>query len=100
MEGKKFDKEKLRWSLLDIPSLKETIQVLEFGAKKYSPENWKGLEDGAIRYYDAAMRHLTAWKDGEIYDPESGLPHLGHAACCVMFVQWFSRENEKNKAIS
>jgi hypothetical protein len=34
-------------------------------------------------YYDAALRHLMAWFDGETIDPESGLSHLAHVmACC------------------
>jgi len=32
------------------------------------------------------LRHLTAWWAGEDLDPESGLHHLAHAACCLMFL--------------
>ena len=34
----------------------------------------------------ATIRHLTAWRSGERLDPESGLPHLAHAACSVLFM--------------
>ena len=32
------------------------------------------------------MRHLIAWSNGEDNDKESGLSHLGHAACNIMFL--------------
>jgi hypothetical protein len=34
-------------------------------------------------YYDAAMRHLMAYFDGQDLDPESGLPHLAHVMACA-----------------
>ena len=48
-------------------------------------ENWRHVPDGQTRYYDAALRHLTAWRDGEFLDDESGLPHLAHAIVSAMF---------------
>ena len=51
--------------------------------------NWVNVPDAKTRYYDAAMRHLDAWHRGEVNDEESGLPHLAHAACCLLFVMWF-----------
>ncbi len=89
MSGKKFDGGKLRWSLLPIRSLNAILEVLEFGATKYAPDNWQRVEDAETRYYDAAMRHLTAWFDGEKTDPETGKSHLAHAACCLLFLIWF-----------
>jgi hypothetical protein len=40
------------------------------------------LEEGIgwKRVFGAAMRHLWAFWKGEEIDPESGLPHLAHAA--------------------
>lgn len=46
--------------------------------------NWrKGFTWG--RLSGAALRHLFAWIGGEDKDPESGLSHLAHAGCCVLF---------------
>lgn len=39
----------------------------------------------------AAMRHLAAWRDGEQLDEESGLPHLAHALCCIVFLRELDR---------
>ena len=62
------------------------VDVLGFGARKYAPDNWRTVPDARGRYFDAALRHLIAWQQGEQIDPESGLPHLAHAACCVLFL--------------
>jgi hypothetical protein len=34
----------------------------------------------------AGYRHLTAWSMGENTDPETGLSHLAHAACNMLFL--------------
>lgn len=86
MEGRKFDTGKPRWSLLPEGAVAEVIQVLEYGAKKYAEDNWRFVDDGQRRYYDAAMRHIDAWWRGESKDPETGLSHLSHATCCLMFL--------------
>lgn len=60
-------------------------RVAAYGAAKYGRWNWlRGKE--LSRDYGAALRHLMAWASGEDLDPESGLPHLAHAAACVMIV--------------
>lgn len=84
--GMKFDQEKPRMGLLPPYSLEEISKVLTFGAKKYLPHNWKYVDGAESRYIDAAMRHINAFNQGEQNDPESGLPHLAHALCCLMFV--------------
>ncbi len=95
-EGKKFDGGKYRHSLLPPGVLKEVIKVLEYGAEKYGENNWQQLTDGRRRYYDAAMRHMDAWKEGVKIDEESGLHHLAHAMCSLMFLVWLD-ENQGEK---
>jgi hypothetical protein len=71
--------------LLPTASLKAIAEVLTFGAKKYDAHNWRGGIEYS-RLIGAAMRHLTAYNDGEDADPESGLSHLAHLGCCVLFL--------------
>lgn len=87
--GLKKDQGKVRWSLLPKGVITTILQVLEFGATKYAVDNWQHVEDHERRYYDATMRHIEAWRAKETNDPESGLPHLAHAVCCLMFLMWF-----------
>jgi hypothetical protein len=85
-EGKKFDQEKRDWTLLPFSAVEEVVKVLEFGAKKYDRDNWQKVE--YHRYVKAAFRHLIALAQGERDDPESGLHHGAHIACCVLFMVW------------
>ena len=61
--------------------------VMKHGADKYGRLNWRQHRVSSTVYYDAAMRHLMAWMDGEDLDPESGQPHLAHVmACCTIIL--------------
>jgi len=84
--GRKFDGGKIRYGLLPPLALKATADVLTFGAEKYEPNNWKHVPDSLNLYFDAAQRHMWAYKEGETIDPESGKHHLAHALCCLMFL--------------
>jgi hypothetical protein len=84
--GRKFDGGKLEYGLLPPHSLREVVEVLTFGAQKYEPGNWIKVPDSKRRYFDAAQRHIWAWKEGEQNDPETGKNHLSHAICCLMFL--------------
>ena len=89
-EAMKYDGEKVRLDLLPADPIIDIGKVLTYGAKKYSERNWeKGL--AWSRCYGAALRHLLAWHKGETNDPETGLNHLAHAACEILFLLEFSR---------
>lgn len=89
MYGKKHDTGKRRMSLVPHEPLNAVIDVLEFGSAKYGADNWRKVDNARTRYFDACHRHLSAWWQGEIHDQESGLHHLAHAVCCLMFLMWF-----------
>ena len=93
----KHDAGKWRFSLLPIKPLRDVVSVLEFGASKYMPDNWKTVPDARERYFNACIRHVTAWWSGERRDSESGLPHLAHAICCLLFLLWFDGENDNGE---
>lgn len=85
-EGAKYDRDKPRWGLLPMEALAHVVDVLTYGAKKYAPENWRKVQGWDWRYMDATFRHLAAYVRGEKLDPETGLPHLAHAVCCLLFM--------------
>jgi hypothetical protein len=99
--GRKFDGGKLEYGLLPPHALEETVKVLTFGAQKYERDNWQKVPDSKRRYFDALQRHVWAWKTGEKLDPESGIHHLAHAMCCLMFLYEhdtiYSLHNEETK---
>lgn len=90
----KFDQDKLPLHLLSTEAMNQTAAVLAFGAEKYAAHNWrKGF--AWSRPLAAAMRHITAFNAGEDKDPESGLSHLAHAACCIMFLLEFEKTHKE-----
>jgi Domain of unknown function (DUF5664) len=88
--GQKFDQGKARLDLVPWGAVMAVATVLTFGAIKYGPNSWQKVERFEGRYFAALLRHLVAWLRGERCDPESGLQHLAHAACCLLFL--LSRE--------
>lgn len=86
IQGVKLDSGKPRYSLMPPIALELIVKVLTFGAEKYSPNNWKYVDNAEERYLDATMRHIEAYRRGEFLDAESGLPHLAHAGCCISFL--------------
>lgn len=87
-EAKKHDGGKPRLDLIPWPAIWAIAKVLGFGAQKYSSWNWIGGISYS-RLFAGVQRHLTAWISGEDNDPESGLSHLAHAACGILFLLTF-----------
>lgn len=83
----RYNKNKPCWSLVHFGSLLPMIKVLEFGASKYSPDNWKKPMDKK-RLLESAQRHLAALMDGEELDSETGESHMGHLMCNAMFYNY------------
>ena len=88
-QGKKFDQGKAPWHLLPWGAVAVIVSVLDFGCRKYGPRNWENGMDYS-RLFSAAQRHLTAWFNGEDGDQETGLSHLAHAGCCILFLLTFT----------
>lgn len=95
-KGLRYNKDKSKWSLADYDALKPMIDVLEFGAKKYSPNNWKGGLS-VTDTIESLLRHTYALLKGEDNDSESNLPHTGHILCNAMFLSYmlqFKKEKD------
>lgn len=88
--GIKHDQDKPDMSLLSGYALTEVAKVMTFGKKKYSAHNWRG---GFLwsRPLSACLRHVWAFIGGEDLDPETGLSHIAHAICCLLFVLEFTK---------
>lgn len=84
--GMKLDAGKPRWDLIPPLALEDVARVLEFGARKYAPDNWRKVEGWRWRYLRAGIGHIYSHLRGERMDLESGFPHLAHAICCLLFV--------------
>jgi hypothetical protein len=89
--GQKHDQGKIPYHLVQWPIVEGIATVLAFGAAKYAPNSWQRVTSARERYFAACIRHVLAWWGGERLDRESGLPHLHHAACNLMFLDHFDR---------
>lgn len=94
--GQKDDQQKDRWALLDWETIELVVKVLTKGAERYGANNWRHVENWKERYDSALERHLVAWRKGEWLDPDDGLPHLAHAACCLIFITAKELENQRH----
>lgn len=90
----KNDSGKLDYTLLPFIELQEVVEVLQFGAEKYSRDNWKTIEKE--RYVKAMFRHLVDYLHDET-DTESGKSHLAHLICNALFVMYFDNERSENE---
>jgi hypothetical protein len=84
--GRKDDTGKLRWDLLPIEPIEKVVEVLTNATKKYTPNSWRNVENAQERYYAALMRHIVAYRHGESKDAESGISHIAHALCNLIFL--------------
>ena len=94
--GKRYNKGKLEWRLLPIDLIQETVRVMMYGSNKYSPNNWKrGFSYSSV--IECLQRHIDEFKIGEDFDKESGLHHLAHAMCNLVFLYFFHKRPRKYK---
>ena len=89
----RYNEGKPKWSYVHYASLEPMIRVMEFGAKKYAPKNWQNQMD-TTEILESMQRHLAALMDGEEFDKESGLPHMGHIQANAMFYNFHKAKKE------
>jgi hypothetical protein len=99
--GVKYDDKKIQMELLPLRELQEVARVLTYGAKKYAPDNWKKVANAKERYTGALLRHLTEYREGNVFDHETcpdPLRHIAQVACNALFLLYFELQDEITKA--
>jgi len=74
---------KAPFSTVSAPVIAEIGLAMLEGARKYGRHNYRAIGVRASVYYDACLRHLTAWWEGEDVDSDSGLSHITKALACL-----------------
>lgn len=74
---------KVPFSTVPAQVIAEVGLAMMEGALKYGRHNYRTAGVRASVYYDAALRHLMAWYEGQDIDPDSGLPHVVKAMACL-----------------
>lgn len=91
----KADSGKPRPSLVPPALIDGVMRIREFGTARYGdPNNWRKVD--ADRYHDALLRHILAmWEDWKAVDPDSGMPHMWHAACNIAFLMQYMEDEKR-----
>lgn len=102
LKSERFNIGKLRWDLVDWTSLEEALKVLEAGAIKYSPDDWKkGLHREEI--LESMQRHLIHLFNKQELDEDltklagQDIHHMGNIICNAIFYLYHARNNSFNK---
>ena len=73
-------------TLSRIVAAEIALGMLE-GACKYGRHNYRVAGVRASVYFDATMRHIAAWWEGQDIDPESGIHHLSKAMASLFVLR-------------
>jgi len=74
-------------STIPSPVLMEVGVALLEGARKYGRHNYRVSGVRASVYYDATMRHMMAWYEGQDIDPDSELSHITKAIASLVVLR-------------
>jgi mannose/cellobiose epimerase-like protein (N-acyl-D-glucosamine 2-epimerase family) len=95
--ARKDDQGKPRPSLVPAEEFLDLAQLFQFGATKYTPDNWRegeGLKWS--RMFDALERHSWAFWSGEDYDAESGAAHMIAVAFSALILAHYMKHFPEN----
>ena len=74
---------KVPFSTVSAPVIAEIGLAMLEGSRKYGRHNYRAIGVRASVYYDACLRHIMSWWEGEDIDPDSGLSHITKALACL-----------------
>lgn len=74
-------------STVSAPVMMEVGLAMMEGARKYGRHNYRVAGVRGSVYYDAVMRHMMAWWEGEDVDPDSGLSHITKAIASLVVLR-------------
>jgi len=74
-------------STVSAPVMAEVGVAMLEGACKYGRHNYRAVGVRASVYYDATMRHLMSWWEGEDLDPDSGMSHITKAITSLVVLR-------------
>jgi hypothetical protein len=78
---------KVPFSTIPAAVMAEVGLAMLEGARKYGRHNYRVAGVRASVYYDALLRHVTSWWEGEDIDRDSGLSHIVKAIACLVVLR-------------
>lgn len=74
-------------STVSSPVIAEVGVAMLEGALKYGRHNYRAVGVRASVYYDATIRHLMAWWEGQDIDKDSGMSHITKAITSLIVLR-------------
>jgi hypothetical protein len=74
-------------STVSAPVMAEVGVAMLEGALKYGRHNYRAVGVRASVYYDATMRHLMDWWEGQDIDPDSSMSHITKAITSLVVLR-------------
>lgn len=90
----KHNKGKIRYDLLPTDALRVMAEVMTVGAQRYGKDNWKSCDDIDV-WLAALMRHLEAYRAGELIDCDSKNLHMAHVLVNAAFITYLITKKDK-----
>jgi len=78
---------KVPMSTIPAPVMAELGVAMLEGAMKYGRHNYRVIGVRGSVYYDAVMRHMLSWWEGENVDPDSGVNHIVKAIASLVVLR-------------
>lgn len=81
---------KVSMSFVPATVMAETALGMMEGGLKYGRHNYRAVGVRASIYYDATLRHLMAWWEGEDNDPDpnsANISHITKAICSLVVMR-------------
>ena len=78
---------KTSFSCLPLLPLAEAAVGMHEGAFKYGKHNYRKAGIRASVYFDAVVRHIFQWWEGEDIDPDSGVSHVTKAITTLLVLR-------------
>lgn len=78
---------KVSFSTVPSTVIAEVAVGMTEGARKYARHNWRVAGVRGSIYYDATLRHLLKWWEGEDIDNDSGLSHITKAITSLVVMR-------------
>lgn len=74
-------------STVSAPVMAEVGVAMLEGACKYGRHNYRAVGVRGSVYFDATLRHLFSWWEGEDTDPDSGMSHITKAITSLVVLR-------------
>jgi len=76
--------DKVPFSYIPLQVIFEAGLGMMEGGLKYGAHNYREIDIRDTTYFDALMRHVGAYMEGEDIDPKSGINHLSKAIATLL----------------